>query len=59
MICEDMRMRFVLSIYGMRKMLWYQCGIFVIYPVIEGSVECTPRLEDLYLWLFPEEEEAE
>lgn len=28
-------------------------------PVIEGSVECTPRLEDLYLWLFPEEEEAE
>ena len=28
-------------------------------PVIEGAVECTPRLEDLYLWLFPEEEEAE
>ena len=33
----------------------YLCDL----PVIEGSVECTPRLEDLYLWLFPEEEEAE
>lgn len=25
-------------------------------PVIEGTKECAPKLEDLYLWLFPEEE---
>ncbi len=27
-------------------------------PVIRDSRECTPRLEDLYLWLFPEEGEV-
>ena len=27
-------------------------------PIMEASRECEPRLEDLYLWLFPEEGEV-
>ena len=26
------------------------------HPVLQGSKPCVPRLEDLYLWLFPQEE---